>query len=110
MVVIAGFSGAIYLIQESFYQWKQSPITTTINSAPIKDFPLPNITVCPPVQTYTDLNYDLMVAENLTIDNETRMELVNYGLELLQNHLFEEFMRNLSKINETSLGLEPVAL
>ena len=102
MVVFGGFSGAIYLIQESFYQWKQSPITTTIGSSPIKDFPLPNITVCPPAQTFTDLNYDLIVAENQTLDNETRMELVNYGLELLQNHLFEEFMRNLSKLRDSN--------
>ena len=41
LVVITGFSGAGYLIHESFYNWDQSPITTTIETQPISKITFP---------------------------------------------------------------------
>ena len=45
LVVIAGFSGAGYLIYESFQSWAESPITTTIETLPIKDITFPKINI-----------------------------------------------------------------
>ena len=43
LIVIGGFSGAGYIIYTSFYNWGQSPITTTIETLPISELTLPNV-------------------------------------------------------------------
>ena len=84
LVVIVGFTGAGYMIYQSFQSWAGSPIKTTIETLPITEMiTFPKVTVCPPKNTYTDLNYDLMMTENMTLDNDTRQELTNYAVELL---------------------------
>ena len=98
IVVILGFSGAGYLIYTSFQDWDESPVKTTIESRPITEITLPKITVCPPKNTFTDLNYDLMKLKDETIDNETRIILKNYAFELLNDLTYDELMRNLSKL------------
>ena len=67
LVVLAGFATAGYLIQTSFQSWADSPIKTTDETLPISEIPFPKVTVCPPKNTFTDLNYDLMMAENLSL-------------------------------------------
>ena len=98
IVVILGFSGAGYLIYTSFQDWDESPVKTTIESRPITEITLPKITVCPPKNTFTDLNCDLMKLKDETIDNETRIILKNYAFELLNDLTYDELMRNLSKL------------
>ena len=71
LVVIAGFTGAGILIYKSILDWQENPITTTIETLPITDITLPKVTVCPPKNTYTNLNYDIMMLENITIDIDT---------------------------------------
>ena len=75
LVVLAGFSSAAYLINTSFQSWADSPIKTTVETWPIKEIKFPKVTVCPPRNTYTDLNYDLMLAENMTLTEDMRDEL-----------------------------------
>ena len=70
LVVITGFSGAGFLILKSFQSWQEGPIITTIETLPISNVKFPNIIVCPPKDTYTNLNYDLQQAQNKTIDFE----------------------------------------
>ena len=67
-VVLAGFSTAGYLIQQSFQSWADSPVKTTVDTLPISEITFPKITVCPPRNTSTDLNYDLMAIENVSLD------------------------------------------
>ena len=100
LVVIGGFTGAGYIIYQSFQDWNESPVKTTIETLPITKLRFPKITVCPPKNTFTDLNYDLMMTENTTLDNDTRDELTNYAAELLYDHLYDKIIRNLSKIEE----------
>ena len=59
MVVFVGFIGAGVIIQTSFHNWEQSPIVTTIETLPIYKLTFPNITVCPPKDSYLNLNYDI---------------------------------------------------
>ena len=59
-VVFSGFWTAGYLIQQSFQTWAESPVKTTVETLPITEITFPKITVCPPRNTYTDLNYDLL--------------------------------------------------
>ena len=79
LVVLTGFIGAIIIIYESFSSWNESPIKTTIETLPISELKFPNITVCPPKNTFTDLNYDLMLAENKTFDREKRSHLFRHA-------------------------------
>ena len=101
LVVIAGFTGAGVLIYSSFQSWAESPVKTTIETHPITDLTFPKVTVCPPKNTYTDLNYDLMMTENMTLDNDTRKELVNFAVESLHDHFFGTVMTNLTKLEES---------
>ena len=100
LVVIAGFIGAGVLIYQSFQSWSESPVKTTIETHPISEIPFPKVTVCPPKNTYTDLNYDLMMTKTMTLDNDTRNELANHALELIYDHLFDHMMTNLSKLED----------
>ena len=99
-VVFVGFTASGILIHQSFETWKQSPISTTIESVPIAEITFPKVTVCPPKNTFTNLNYDLMRIENMTIDMEIRNELSEFALELLNDHMFDEMMDKLSKVQD----------
>ena len=66
-IIITGFSVAASLIYASFQSWTESPVKTTIETLPITEITLPKVTVCPPKNTFTNLNYDLMTLENMNI-------------------------------------------
>ena len=67
LVVIGGFSGAGYIIYTSIYNWGQSPITTTIETLPISELTLPNVTVCPPKNSLLNLNYDIVHSDEIKL-------------------------------------------
>ena len=92
IIVIGGFIGSVILIYQSFQSWNKSPIKTTIETVPIAEITLPKVTVCPPKNTYTNLNYDLLTLENTTLDNATRNELQQFALELIQDHVFQDML------------------
>ena len=100
IVVLSGFIGAGIIIYQSFQSWEESPIKTTLKTRPIREMKFPKLTVCPPKNTFTDLNYDLMMTENMTLDNDTRNELVNYAVELLFKNLHYTNMKNLDMLKD----------
>ena len=83
LVIIVGFVGASLIIKESFESWSESPVKTTIETFPISDIKFPKITVCPPKNTFTDLNYDLMITENLTLTPQMKDDMFKYALEVI---------------------------
>ena len=83
LVVITGFTGASLLIKESFDSWSESPVKTTIETLPISEIKLPKVTVCPPKNLFTDLNYDLMMTENVTLTDELRDEMFRYAIKVI---------------------------
>ena len=99
-IVIVGFIGAGMLIQISFQAWADSPVKTTIETLPITEISLPKVTVCPPKNTFTNLNYDLMMLENMTLDNDTRNEMLDFAVGLIQEEVFKDLIANLSMIDE----------
>ena len=66
------------MISQSFESWTASPITTTIETLPIEQVEFPKISVCPPKNTFTNLNYDLMRVENMTYNDTQRLEMSQY--------------------------------
>ena len=99
-IVFTGFSTAGLLINQAFQSWADSPVSTAIETRPISELTFPKVTVCPPINTFTDLNHELMMAENITIDEEDRKKLLYFAMDLLQDQLYEEFMFNLSIVHE----------
>ena len=93
LVVIAGFTCAALLINQSFNAWNENPIKTTVETLPISEITIPKVTVCPPKNTYTDLNYDLMMARNMTMNNDTKNELVNNVKDALYDS-YSQYMIN----------------
>ena len=83
LIVIGGFTGAGYLIHESFDNWRQNPITTTVETLPISEITFPNVTVCPPKNSFLNLNYDIQQSENVTFDNDSRNKLFDYALDVI---------------------------
>ncbi len=90
LVVITGFVGASLLIKESFDSWSESPVKTTIKTLPISEIRFPKVTVCPPKNTFTDLNYDLMHNENMTLSEGMRDEMFKYALDALKEESFSQ--------------------
>ena len=100
LVVISGFTGAGVIIYTSFQTWNESPIKTTIENLPIKKLGFPKVTICPPRNTYTDLNYDLINSQKMTIDNETRNKLTSFAMDELLDIFHDELMTNVSKLRD----------
>ena len=74
-VVLMGSIGAGLIIQQSFSSWADSPVSTTIETLPITELDFPNVIVCPPRNTFTTLNPDLVMVRNVTLDEEEKVEL-----------------------------------
>ena len=80
--ILAGF-----MIYESFLEWAENPIRTIIKTKPITELKFPNVTVCPPYNTFTDLNYDMMMVANKTLRRRTDKNFFNMLLSLLRSML-----------------------
>ena len=74
-VVIAGFTGAAVLINQSFSSWADSPITTSLETLPISGLEFPNVTVCPPRNSFTNLNLDIVRSSKIPLSQEQRKAL-----------------------------------
>lgn len=72
LIVIGGFSAAGYLIYESFHNWDQGPVTTTLETLSISKITFPNVTICPPKTLVLNLNYDILQLENIKLGKEKR--------------------------------------
>ena len=102
LVVIFGFTVSGIIINESFQAWDETPIKTMIETRPITEITFPKVTVCPPRNSFTDLNYDLLMVKDMTIGNKTRKELTDYAVNLL-NKFYEvdsSIMTNLSMLED----------
>ena len=76
MIVVFGFGFAGFLIQSSFSDWANSPVSTTITPKPVADLPFPDVTVCPPKGLNSALKYDLMMTSNMTLSQATKDKLL----------------------------------
>ena len=97
IIVFGGFTFAGYMINNSINSWAERPIKTTLETRPISEIKLPKVTVCPPKNTFTDLNYDLMLAENITVTDEMRQDFYNYAVKLVDEQVY---MNDIDKLQE----------
>ena len=100
-VVITGFMAAGVLIQESFKSWSMSPVSISMETLPISELRFPKVTVCPPKNTYTNLNTDLINAEKIgDLDNETRHDLLDFVFQTIHDGFFEKLEHNSTFLKE----------
>ena len=59
IIVIACFASAIWMITDSYKDWQESPVSTTITTHPINELEFPAVTVCPPRESNTLVNHVL---------------------------------------------------
>ena len=94
LIVVTGFFLGSYITWESFQSWADNPVRTTTRTVPMSVIQFPKVTVCPPKDTYTDLNYGLMASDNVTLTKEKKLELKKYAKDVIDKHwkLEMEFM------------------
>ena len=99
-VVFTSFISAGYIISLSYKSWQENPITTTVDIIPMSQIKFPKVTVCPPKGTYTSLNYDIMKAERINLNNETRQMFTDFSLDVIQETLFHSMMKRMNIMQE----------
>ena len=92
MIVIACFSYDIYMIENAFQSWAANPVVTSVDTKPIEQVSLPEITVCPPSGTNTALNLDLVTAEEVELSETQRENLTLAALENLHKGSIDRFI------------------
>ena len=76
-IVVACYSLAIYMITDSYNEWQESPVSTTITTHPITELEFPTVTVCPPRGSNTALNHLLEKVKDVNFTKEERQELLD---------------------------------
>ena len=101
---------------QSFYNWEISPIATTLETTPIQQVTYPLIYVCPPRNTFTNLNYDLENVPDERLEPNFVNELVRLVDEKIQDAELEKTLVELDTFEEKNkfqnwyLGLSELAL
>ena len=81
-IVVACFAIAMCMINNSYKEWQESPVSTTITTQPITEMEFPTVTVCPPRGSNTALNHLLEKVKDVNCTNQDRMELLSIAKEV----------------------------
>ena len=99
-VVIAGFTGSFILIFKSFSSWAESPITTTIETLPISKLKFPNVTICPPRNSFTNLNLDIVRCRKISLSQGQRKALSKHISEVVYTSHIERKLATYTEYEE----------
>ena len=77
ILVITAFLIAGLLITKSYKAWQETPISSSITTYPISFINFPTITVCPPQDSNTAINEDLLRLGKIPYDEKQREFLTN---------------------------------
>ena len=81
-IMVACFAYAIQMINNSYKEWQESPVSTTITTHPITELEFPSVTVCPPRGSNTALNHLLEKVKDVNFTKEERQELLDISREV----------------------------
>ena len=95
LIVGLCFAVAGTLITNSYSDWQESPIATSITTHPIAELDFPTITVCPPRGSHTALNLDLMKADNDSMTEKNRKYLIQKAYNRLLKVPHLDYAENL---------------
>ena len=100
IIVALSFVTSIILIESLFSSWSEDPISTTVETKPISKSPFPRVSVCPPANSMTSMNWDLKKAENLNLTEGFKQHLANISAELIEDEAFNVLEREEKKFVE----------
>ena len=85
VLVVMAFSIAFKLISNSYMEWEEDPISTSVSTDTIAKLRFPNVTVCPPQGYNTALNFDLIQAAKIILTQKDRELLYKEACRVLQS-------------------------
>ena len=100
VIVLMGFSWSGLLIYQSVDNWQQNPVATTISTNPIHQITFPIIYVCPPKNSYTNLNHDIINTHNTTLTDDQIQQLKYIVDEKIEESEKEKFIYEINKYYE----------
>ena len=92
-VVCLGFIGAGFLISQSYKEWQENPIATSITTHPIDNLGFPIVTICPPKDSNTALYHDLIKAGNRTLSDRQRTSLCESAYKILIEKTHKDYAK-----------------
>ena len=100
-IVVACFATAIYMITNSYKEWQESPVSTTITTHPITELDFPSVTVCPPRRSNTALNHLLKKVKDVNFTDEERRKLLNISKEVFIEIPSKKYAREVRELLTT---------
>ena len=101
VIVVACFSIAIHMIIDSYKEWQESPVSTTITTHPITELEFPMVTVCPPRGSNTALNHLLERVNNVNFTVDERNVLKGILEEVFLDIPTKEYAKKISEFLNT---------
>ena len=92
-MVCAAFFGAGMLIGNSYSNWQNSPVATSISTHPIGELDFPEVTVCPARGSNTALYHDLVKHDNSSLTKADRQDLIRSVHKIFIEEGLKENMR-----------------
>ena len=96
-IVVACFAIAISMITNSYQEWQDSPVSTTITTHPITELKFPEVTVCPPRGTNTAVNQVLEKVRNANFTVRERYQLIKMSKEVFLENLIKQHAKRMSE-------------
>lgn len=98
VVVAGGFLTAGHLISKNIKEWNQHPVITAMETLDISQMTFPNVTICPPRNKFTSLNYDISMIDRgqISLSSEIKENLTKHVTEVA----FREFRLQVKTISE----------
>ena len=100
IIMVLSFVTSIILIESLFSSWSANPVSTTVETKSISKSPFPRVSVCPPANSMTSMNWDLKKAENLNLTEGFKQHLANISAELIEDEAFNVLEREEKKFVE----------
>ena len=69
-------ASAIWMIMDSYKDWQESPVSTTITTHPINELQFPEVTICPPRESNTLVNHPLRKVKTVNFTEDERNDLI----------------------------------
>ena len=97
-IVVVCFAFAVYMITDSYKEWQESPVLTTITTHPINELEFPTVTVCPPRGSNTVLNHLLERVQDVNFSEEERQELLSISKEIFIEIPSKKFIPKMTEL------------
>ena len=103
-IVVACFASAIWMITDSYNDWKESPVSTTITTHPINELQFPEVTICPPRELNTLVNQALRKVKNTNLTKVEREDLIDISKSVFFKSYATKMVELLSTENIRSIS------